>query len=108
MTTKTLGMFRPGNGRVCQPQECHKEKLEYEARENGYAKLQVEDSRAKGFGKAMKVTLRVWRQKDGNSEGKFEEYAAENLNSNMSFLEMLDVVNEDLIEKGEEPIASCP
>ena len=53
----------------------------------------------------MKITLRVWRQKDGNSEGKFEEYAAEGLNPNMSFLEMLDVVNEDLIEKGEEPIA---
>ena len=53
----------------------------------------------------MKITLRVWRQKDGNSKGKFEEYVAEGLNPNMSFLEMLDVVNENLIEKGEEPIA---
>jgi succinate dehydrogenase / fumarate reductase iron-sulfur subunit len=53
----------------------------------------------------MKITLRVWRQKDGNSKGKFEEYVAEGLNPNMSFLEMLDVVNENLNEKGEEPIA---
>lgn len=53
----------------------------------------------------MKVTLRVWRQKDGNSEGNFEEYQAEGLNPNMSFLEMLDVVNEDLTLKGEDPIA---
>ena len=53
----------------------------------------------------MKVTLRVWRQKDGNSEGNFEEYQAEGLNPNMSFLEMLDVVNEDLTVKGEDPIA---
>lgn len=53
----------------------------------------------------MKVTLRVWRQQDGQSTGKFEEYQAEGLNPNMSFLEMLDVVNEDLTEKGEEPIA---
>ena len=54
----------------------------------------------------MKITLRVWRQKDGNSEGKFEEYAAEGLNPNMSFLEMLDVVNEDLIEKERSPLLS--
>lgn len=53
----------------------------------------------------MKVTLRVWRQKDSESAGKFEEYEAEDLNPNMSFLEMLDVVNESLTEKGEEPIA---
>ncbi len=53
----------------------------------------------------MKVTLRVWRQKDGNSEGNFEEYQTEGLNPNMSFLEMLDVVNEDLTLKGEDPIA---
>ncbi len=53
----------------------------------------------------MKVTLRVWRQKDGDSAGKFEEYEADGLNPNMSFLEMLDVVNEDLTTKGEDPIA---
>lgn len=53
----------------------------------------------------MKVTLRVWRQKNGQSAGNFEQYEAEGLNPNMSFLEMLDVVNETLTEKGEEPIA---
>ena len=78
------------------------------ARENGYAELQVERFASEGFRKAMKVTLRVWRQKDGNSEGKFEEYAAEGLNPNMSFLEMLDVVNENLIEKGRGAHCLCP
>lgn len=53
----------------------------------------------------MKVSLRVWRQKDGKSAGKFEQYEAEGLNPNMSFLEMLDVVNETLTEKGDDPIA---
>lgn len=53
----------------------------------------------------MKVTLRVWRQKDSRSAGKFEQYEAEGLNPNMSFLEMLDVVNETLTEKGDDPIA---
>ncbi len=53
----------------------------------------------------MKVTLRVWRQKDSQSAGQFEEYDADGLNPNMSFLEMLDVVNETLTEKGDEPIA---
>jgi succinate dehydrogenase / fumarate reductase iron-sulfur subunit len=52
----------------------------------------------------MKVTLRVWRQKNASSEGQFVEYPADNLNPNMSFLEMLDVVNEGLILKNEEPI----
>tara|TARA_B110000037_G_C17024513_1_gene466783 strand:- start:292 stop:1065 length:774 start_codon:yes stop_codon:yes gene_type:complete len=53
----------------------------------------------------MKVKLRVWRQKNTESEGRFENYEASDLNSNMSFLEMLDVVNEDLTNAGEEPIA---
>jgi succinate dehydrogenase / fumarate reductase iron-sulfur subunit len=53
----------------------------------------------------MNVKLRVWRQKNAKSEGRFVEYAAKNLNPNMSFLEMLDVVNEDLTKRGEEPIA---
>lgn len=52
----------------------------------------------------MKVTLRVWRQKNAASEGRFVDYVADNLNPNMSFLEMLDVVNEEFILKGEEPI----
>ncbi len=53
----------------------------------------------------MKVKLRVWRQKNTESEGRFENYEAKDLNPNMSFLEMLDVVNEDLTNEGEEPIA---
>jgi len=53
----------------------------------------------------MKLTLRVWRQKNTNSRGKFVEYQAHNVIPEMSFLEMLDVVNEDLIARGIEPIA---
>lgn len=53
----------------------------------------------------MKVRLRVWRQPGPNAPGRFVEYETPELNPNMSFLEMLDVVNEELIKKGEEPIA---
>jgi len=53
----------------------------------------------------VKITLRVWRQKDAKSEGRFVTYEAPDINEEMSFLEMLDVVNERLLEKGEEPIA---
>jgi succinate dehydrogenase / fumarate reductase iron-sulfur subunit len=53
----------------------------------------------------MKVTLRVWRQKNARSPGGFVDYATPELNPNMSFLEMLDVVNEMLAARGEEPIA---
>jgi succinate dehydrogenase / fumarate reductase iron-sulfur subunit len=53
----------------------------------------------------MKVKLKVWRQMSANSAGGFKEYKTPDLNSNMSFLEMLDVVNDELTIKGEEPIA---
>jgi succinate dehydrogenase / fumarate reductase iron-sulfur subunit len=53
----------------------------------------------------MKVMLKVWRQKNAHHPGGFQDYTAEGLNPDMSFLEMLDVVNEDLTLKGEEPIA---
>ena len=53
----------------------------------------------------MNVTLRVWRQKNAHSAGHFVEYEAKDINPNMSFLEMLDVVNEELTRRGEEPIA---
>ena len=53
----------------------------------------------------MKVTLKVWRQKNAKSEGELKTYQSPDLNPNMSFLEMLDVVNEELTNKGEEPIA---
>jgi succinate dehydrogenase / fumarate reductase iron-sulfur subunit len=53
----------------------------------------------------MNLTLRIWRQKDRLSAGQFLEYAARDLNPNMSLLEMLDVVNEDLTRRGEDPVA---
>src|SRR5512140_1191714 len=54
---------------------------------------------------AMKLTLHVWRQKNSTAPGQFVRYEANDVNTHMSFLEMLDVVNEGLILKGEEPIA---
>jgi len=53
----------------------------------------------------MKVKLKVWRQKNADSPGGFKIYDTPELNSNMSFLEMLDVVNEELAGRGEEPVA---
>jgi succinate dehydrogenase / fumarate reductase iron-sulfur subunit len=52
----------------------------------------------------MNLTLHVWRQKNAADKGKMVRYEAKNINPDMSFLEMLDVVNEDLITRGEEPI----
>jgi succinate dehydrogenase / fumarate reductase, iron-sulfur subunit len=49
--------------------------------------------------------LRVWRQKNGQSQGRFEEYDAKDIPAAASFLEMLDIVNETLVQKGEEPVA---
>jgi succinate dehydrogenase iron-sulfur subunit len=56
-------------------------------------------------GKPMKITLNVWRQRDGRTPGKFVTYDAPDISPDMSFLEMLDVVNERLIAKGDDPIA---
>jgi len=53
----------------------------------------------------MKLKLHVWRQKDKSTPGRMETYDANNISPNMSFLEMLDVVNEDLIKDGKDPIA---
>ncbi|OIR04323.1 fumarate reductase iron-sulfur subunit [mine drainage metagenome] len=53
----------------------------------------------------ISVTLRVWRQAGPDKPGKFAEYKATDLNPNMSLLEMLDVVNNELERKGEDPIA---
>jgi succinate dehydrogenase / fumarate reductase iron-sulfur subunit len=58
-----------------------------------------------GTEKGLNLTLHVWRQKDRNSEGRFVTYEARDINPHMSFLEMLDVVNEGLIARREEPIA---
>lgn len=53
----------------------------------------------------MKLTLKVWRQKNQNASGAFETYQAKNISPDMSFLEMMDVVNEDIIKDGKDPIA---
>jgi len=52
----------------------------------------------------MNLTLKVWRQKNAQTAGKFVTYKAEGISPDMSFLEMLDVVNESLIHKSEDPI----
>jgi succinate dehydrogenase / fumarate reductase iron-sulfur subunit len=53
----------------------------------------------------MNLTVKVWRQKNSQSEGKMVSYQVKDVSPDMSFLEMFDVLNEDLISKGEEPIA---
>jgi succinate dehydrogenase / fumarate reductase iron-sulfur subunit len=52
----------------------------------------------------MKIHLNVWRQKNAQSNGKFETYDLDNISEDMSFLEMLDVLNEGLINDGKEPV----
>jgi succinate dehydrogenase iron-sulfur subunit len=53
----------------------------------------------------MRVRLKVWRQQTGSASGKFVTYPIDNVNPDMSMLECLDVLNESLIEKGEDPVA---
>ena len=52
----------------------------------------------------MKIYLKIWRQKNANSKGGMVAYTLDGIESDMSFLEMLDVLNEELISKGEEPV----
>lgn len=52
----------------------------------------------------LNLKLKIWRQKDPNSRGKFVNYRLKDISSDSSFLEMLDVLNEELISKGEEPV----
>ena len=52
----------------------------------------------------MKLTLKIWRQKNAKDEGEFKTYPIDGIEGDMSFLEMLDVLNEGLINKGEEPV----
>jgi len=52
----------------------------------------------------MKIYLKIWRQKNANDKGAMVDYTLDGVESDMSFLEMLDVLNEELIEKGEEPV----
>lgn len=53
----------------------------------------------------MKVNLKVWRQKNAKTGGKMADYTVDGVNPDMSFLEMMDVLNEQLVTKNEEPIA---
>ncbi|MBL7842080.1 MAG: succinate dehydrogenase/fumarate reductase iron-sulfur subunit [Cyclobacteriaceae bacterium] len=53
----------------------------------------------------MKFNLKVWRQKNANDKGKLVDYSIDNVNADMSFLEMIDVLNDNLVRKGEDPIA---
>ena len=53
----------------------------------------------------LKLTLNIWRQESSVTSGKFESYEVDNLNTHMSFLEMLDVLNEKLVAEDKEPVA---
>jgi len=53
----------------------------------------------------MRIVLNIWRQRNASDKGKMVRYEVPTVNEHMSFLEMLDVLNEDLIAKGEEPVA---
>ncbi|ATA67677.1 MULTISPECIES: succinate dehydrogenase/fumarate reductase iron-sulfur subunit [Capnocytophaga] len=53
----------------------------------------------------MNLTLKIWRQKNANDKGRMVEYKVTDISEHMSFLEMMDVLNESLVAKGEEPVA---
>jgi succinate dehydrogenase / fumarate reductase iron-sulfur subunit len=53
----------------------------------------------------MNLTLKVWRQKNKNDKGGFQTYQIKDISSEMSFLEMFDVLNEQLIKEGKDPVA---
>lgn len=53
----------------------------------------------------MKLSLKIWRQKNNDDKGKIKNYQLENVSPDMSFLEMLDVLNDQLVSKGEDPVA---
>ena len=52
----------------------------------------------------MKLNLKIWRQKCKEKTGRMKEYRVRDVSQDMSFLEMLDVLNEELVRKGEDPI----
>lgn len=57
-----------------------------------------------GQGKNLKLTLKVWRQESAADSGKFESYDLDNVSTDMSFLEMMDVLNEKLVLEGKDPV----
>ncbi len=58
-----------------------------------------------GSGSGLNLTLKIWRQKNAGTPGGLVSYQAHGISPDMSFLEMLDIVNEQLAERGEEPVA---
>ena len=57
------------------------------------------------MGKTIRITLKIWRQADRKARGRFEVYKLEKIDTDMSFLEMLDVLNEKLSREGKDPVA---
>ena len=55
--------------------------------------------------KKLSLTLKVWRQSSADQGGRFETYEAKDITADASFLEMLDIINEELARQGKEPIA---
>ncbi|MBQ5576277.1 MAG: succinate dehydrogenase/fumarate reductase iron-sulfur subunit, partial [Bacteroidales bacterium] len=55
--------------------------------------------------KGLNLTLKVWRQADRHSKGAFETYEVKNISTEASFLEMMDILNEQLINEGKQPVA---
>ena len=71
----------------------------------GTADFRVRSPDAAELQVIMNLTLKIWRQKDANAPGKFVTYEAKGVTTDMSFLEMLDILNEELIGRGEDPVA---
>ncbi len=53
----------------------------------------------------MKLTLKIWRQKNATAKGNFETYKMDNVSPKMAFLEMLDALNKRLVEEDKDPVA---
>src|SRR6266404_8512913 len=70
----------------------------------GAANLRVHPPGPTELQVTMNLTLRIWRQKDAKTAGEFVTFQVKEVTPDMSFLEMLDVLNEDLIGRGEGPV----
>ena len=53
----------------------------------------------------MKITLKIWRQRNAKEAGKLETYQLNDVTTDMSFLEMMDILNQHLIKEGKDPVA---
>jgi succinate dehydrogenase / fumarate reductase iron-sulfur subunit len=68
-------------------------------------KAERKDIRMSSGEKTINLKLKIWRQRNANDAGHFEDYAADGISTDMSFLEMIDVVNQGLIKTGKDPVA---